>query len=109
MRLVDLPEISVALDHAFFVDVRGLLSAGTSDGSPIRTFSFDTQPEVVAVPELASDAEVDHILKLLSGAAASSPISNGAWASLVRLLRVAETPMVAQLEARVAAAARFPL
>ncbi|CAK0818617.1 unnamed protein product, partial [Prorocentrum cordatum] len=131
MRLVHSPRAEAPLQDAFTVDVQALLPEELRSGAlPVgergsRRYTLKSTPEITAVPCIAGDDEVDHLLELVGlprleeAAAPEGPgeaREGGADAALLRggtqllrLLGAAEDPVVEALEGRLADAAHFPL
>ncbi|CAK0834869.1 unnamed protein product, partial [Prorocentrum cordatum] len=120
MRLVHSPQAEVQLQAAHAVDVRALWPEGhgalPEGARGTRSYKLKSTPEITAVPCLAGDDEVDHLLELAGrprGEEAAPAEGDGCLLQggthLLRLLGVAESSTVEALEGRLAAAARFPL
>mmetsp|Transcript_27958 Transcript_27958/g.80087 ORF Transcript_27958/g.80087 Transcript_27958/m.80087 type:complete len:480 (-) Transcript_27958:464-1903(-) len=119
VRLMDYPTIDLAEQDAFVVDFRALGAgrpAPPDAGGAIHTFSFDTEPKVTGVPGFATEAEIEHLFELSGNGSADAAASPGKFRPCLRsletplhLIETASTPAIANLEARLAAVARFPL
>lgn len=113
MRLVKQPKVRVEVDQAFFQDIRALRNedAEKDASEALHTFTLATTPKVVAVPRFASEAEVDHLLRLSERGGSESVEDKRFFADgtvPVRTFEVAETDIVAALEVKLAAVAHFP-
>mmetsp|Transcript_109546 Transcript_109546/g.320628 ORF Transcript_109546/g.320628 Transcript_109546/m.320628 type:complete len:260 (+) Transcript_109546:3-782(+) len=118
MRLVKQPQSRVEPDKAFLADVQAL-RRDEEEQHPaegvLRTFTLQTVPQVQAVARFASEEEVGHLLQLAETCGPADAAGSGqerffaAGTAPVRVLEPAESDVVAALEARLAAVARFPL
>jgi len=114
MRLVKQPEFQVEPVDAFVADLRALCKEDATQ-DVVRTLALQTTPQVLAAPCFASEAEVEHLLKLVEEG--RPPLADGGGGERffaegtvpVGTLEPAETEVLARLEARLAAVSRFPL
>lgn len=110
MRLMTVPKERALPEEAFLVDLQTLRKDDDLqlEKGQIRTFALQSEPKLVAVPGFASGDEVEHLLSLAEGADRSDAFfSEGTI--LLRTIDPEETPIVKQLEIRLAGVAHFPL
>jgi len=115
VRLVQEPAISLSVEEAYTVDVRAL-SAARSDKDEdsaqegdLRTFVLKSEPQVTAVPRLASEDDVAHLLGLLDNTERrKDPFFIGSTV-LLQSLGPAQDETVRRLEERLADVAQLPV
>mmetsp|Transcript_45984 Transcript_45984/g.99879 ORF Transcript_45984/g.99879 Transcript_45984/m.99879 type:complete len:490 (+) Transcript_45984:102-1571(+) len=108
MRLVRQPEYETPRDLAAMVDVRELGAKNQDSTGVIRSFVLCQEPKIVAVSQFASDDEIAHVLELAACVNYSGDVTNGTATKLPHALEAGQTPVVEQLEERLAALVGFP-
>ncbi|CAE8690491.1 unnamed protein product [Polarella glacialis] len=110
---VQMSTVNISVEESHRVEIASLGGGGGAGNG--KTFVIDSEPNLRAVPGFASFEEVDHLLELLSVVTAARECQEASTASqpfagstaTICGLEHGQTPIVADLEARLAAWGSF--
>lgn len=116
MRITWQPTTGASAEESFKVDIRGLTASQEKTGEGLKSFSLNTEPPIVAVPNFATEEELQKLLDLAGGmealqAARATITIPGCFEGQSVALKIfsrSETRCLAEMEQRLTDVAKFP-